>query len=181
MRRTLAVGMLAAALTLLAVALQAEEHDEMDRDEIELRKNAQLLKMSVAVLDWCNERTGAFFLPKSSMPLCLMNGVAYVGFLASHQGALKAGPRYNEEWWLELRSKWSLFKQHPHLFDFDLGAGEQETLIEAEVGVAWYIREVVDEELTRIFECPTDLVLNNPAQIPVVLIGSGGAVCEAGL
>ena len=119
--------------------------------------------LNAAVLDWCEEQAGAFHLPDITAPSCETGGVLYLGTLIGVFGEAGAP---DAAWWWELRTGLSS--------------------LDPEIGVAWFVShadpEGVCESTEGLFcQCPAALdALDNPARVPVVLIGPGSAVCEAG-
>ena len=120
-----------------------------------------LLRLNEAVLEWCDTQDGVFRLPHISAPSCETSEVVYLGTLKGVFGAAWAP---DAAWWWEKRT----------------GLPDDLT-----IGVLWYVgpndpKELCDASGGRLCQCPTaHAALNNPARIPVVLIGPGAAVCEA--
>ena len=157
MRRSRAISIatiLAAALLLSACqSLEAEQRESEPLDLLSL--------LNAAVLDWCDAQPGAvFYLPHISAPSCDTGETLYLGTL---KGIFGDNDVPDEAWWWELRVGYST--------DFT-------------VGVLWYVGPNDPEELCvasrgLLCQCPTALeALNNPARVPVVLIGPGASVCE---
>ena len=117
--------------------------------------------LNAAVLDWCNTQAGIFRLPHVSAPSCETPEALYLGTLKGVFGEVNAP---DAAWWWKQRSS---------------------VLPDLTIGVLWYVGPNDPVELCAASEgvlcqCPTAFAaLNNPAQIPVVLIGSGAAVCES--
>ena len=145
LRRTITVGVLAAALALPAGTPRA-----MDL----------LSLLNAAVLDWCDTQAGVFRLPHISAPSCETGEALYLGTLKGIFGEADAP---DPLWWWKLRTD-----VPPNLT----------------IGVLWYVgpndpKELCATSQGMLCQCPTALAaLNNPAQMPVVLIGPGAAVCE---
>lgn len=115
-----------------------------------------LSALNAAVLDWCNGRSGTFHLPHISAPSCETDNTLYLGRIGiMGENATR--------WWWEIRS------------------GDPPNL---RTGVLWYVPSPTPKELCAVSEgifcqCRMALAaLNNPAQVPVALIGPGAAVCE---
>ena len=125
--------------------------------------NELLENLSGAVLDWCDAQGGQFMLPHISAPSCKLNQVVYLGTL---KGVFGAAGAPDSAWWWELRS--------------DIPA-------DLEIGVLWYTGPNNPMELCAasngvLCQCDTAReALDNPARVPVVLVGPGTAVCEASL
>ena len=140
-----------AAVLALAPAASADEHD-----------GAKLLRLlAAAVLDWCDTQDGEFWLPDISVPSCETGEVVYLGTLKGIYGAVMAP---DAAWWWERRT----------------GLPADLT-----IGVLWYVGPNDPQALCAasrgaLCQCATaHAALNNPARVPVVLIGPGAAVCEA--
>ena len=120
-----------------------------------------LLWLNEAVLKWCDTQDGGFRLPHISAPSCETGEVVYLGTLTGIFGAAMAP---DAAWWWEKRT----------------GLPDDLT-----IGVLWYVgpndpKELCTASRGALCQCPTaHEALNNPAQVPVVLIGPGAAVCEA--
>ena len=144
-RRTIAVGLLAAALALPAGTPRA-----MDL----------LSLLNASVLDWCDTQAGVFRLPHISVPSCETDEALYLGTLKGIFGEADAP---DAAWWWEKRTN-----VPPNLT----------------VGVLWYVgpndpKELCAASQGMLCQCPTaHAALNNPAHVPVVLIGPGAAACE---
>ena len=116
--------------------------------------------LNAAVLDWCDTQTGVFRLPHISAPSCQTDEALYLGTLKGTFGELDAP---DAAWWWEIRAN---------------------GFTNLTVGVLWYVASNDPKELCvvtqgTLCQCPTALAaLNNPAQVPVVLIGPGVAACE---
>ena len=145
LRRTITVGVLAAALALPAGTPRA-----MDLFSL----------LNAAVLDWCDTQAGVFRLPHISAPSCETGEALYLGSLKGILGEVDAP---DPAWWWNLRT---------------------DVPPDLPLGVLWYVGPNDPKELCAatqgvLCQCPTALAaLNNPAQMPVVLIGPGAAVCE---
>ena len=157
MRRSRAIGIATILVaTLLLSACQSLEAEQRESESLDL-----LSLLNAAVLDWCDAQPGAvFYLPHISAPSCDTGEALYLGTL---KGIFGDNDVPDEAWWWELRAGYST--------DFT-------------VGVLWYIGPNDPEELCvasrgLLCQCPTALeALNNPARVPVVLIGPGASVCE---
>ena len=140
-----------AAALATAPAAPADEHDGSDL----------LSLLAGAVLDWCDAQGGDFRLPHISAPSCETGEVVYLGTLKGVFGAAMAP---DADWWWELRT----------------GLPDDLSL-----GVLWYVGRNDPKELCaaskgRLCQCPpAHAALNNPARVPVVLVGPGASVCEA--
>ena len=140
----------AAALATAPAAL-ADEHDGPD----------MLSLLAGAVLDWCDAQGGDFRLPHIGAPSCDTGEVIYLGTLKGVFGEVWAP---DAAWWWEQRTGW------PDGLAF---------------GVLWYVgpnnpKELCAASKGTLCQCPTaHAALNNPARVPVVLVGPGAAVCEA--
>ena len=135
-------------------------------------KNSPLWLLNEAVLDWCDAQAGEFFLPEIGAPACATwegsyrvgsPAVVYMGTLKGMFGAAMAP---DVAWWWKLRT------------------GDTRSW---EPGVLWYVgpndnpKELCAASEGKLCQCPAaHAALNNPARVPVVLIGPGAAVCEAG-
>lgn len=145
LRRTIAAGVLAAALALPMSATRATD---------------LLSSLNAAVLDWCNAQSGTFHLPDISAPSCEVGEVFYLGTLIGSFGEIMAP---DAAWWWKKRAT---------------------ALPNLKIGVLWNVASPTPKELCaaskgKLCQCTTALAaLNNPAQVPVVLIGPGAAVCE---
>ena len=157
MRRSRAIGIATVLVaTLLLAACQSLEAEQRESEPLDL-----LSLLNAAVLDWCDAQPGAvFYLPHISAPSCDTGEALYLGTL---KGIFGDNDVPDEAWWWELRAGYST--------DFT-------------VGVLWYVGPNDPEELCvasrgLLCQCPTALeALNNPARVPVVLIGAGASVCE---
>lgn len=124
------------------------------------RATDMLSLLNSAVLDWCDKQAGVFRLPHFSAPSCETGEVLYLGTLKGIFGEVDAP---DAAWWWEQR------------------AGAPPNLT---IGMLWYISSNDPKKLCaatqELFcQCPTALAaLNNPARVPVVLIGPGATVCE---
>ena len=112
--------------------------------------------LNAAVLDWCDAQGGSFELPTISTPGCDMDNEFYAGTLHGFLGEPDAA------WWWDKR------------------AG----LADPTFGILWYVgptpKEFCVETQGTICQCPIALsALNNPARVPVILIGPGATMCEA--
>ena len=141
-----------AAVLALVPAVSADEHDGM--------KLVRLL--AGAVLDWCDTQDGDFRLAHISAPSCETGKVLYLGTLHGVFGAAMAP---DAAWWWEQR----------------IGVPDDLT-----IGMLWYVGPNPDPQALcaasrgALCQCATaHAALNNPARVPVVLIGPGAAVCEA--
>ena len=144
MRRTITVGVLAAALALAAGTPRAKD---------------VLSLLNSAVLDWCDTQAGVFHLPHISAPSCETGKTLYLGTLKGIFGEVNAP---DAAWWWNLRT--NVPPNHT-------------------VGVLWYVsasaKDLCAASAGRLCQCPTALAaLNNPARVPMVLIGPGAAMCE---
>ena len=115
--------------------------------------------LNAAVLDWCDTQAGVFRLPHISTPSCETHETLYLGTLKGIFGEADAP---DAAWWWEKRTN------VPASFT---------------VGMLWYVGPNDPEELCvasqgMLCQCPTAIAaLNNPAQVPVVLIGPGAVAC----
>ena len=138
-----------AAALATAPAVSADEHDGFDL----------LSLLAGAVLGWCDAQGGDFRLPHIGAPSCETGEVVYLGTL---KGVF--GEAADAAWWWKQRT------------------GLRDGLT---FGVLWYVGPNDPEELCaasegRLCQCPPAYAaLNNPARVPVVLVGPGAAVCEA--
>ena len=155
-----ALAALVASLAMLAgwicvAAVLALTPSARSSDEHDL-----LHHLTGAVLDWCDRQGGDFRLPHISAPSCETGEVVYLGTLKGVFGAAMAP---DAAWWWELR------------------AGLPDDL---RLGVLWYVGPNDPTELCTasggmLCQCDTArAALDNPARVPVVLIGPGAAVCE---
>lgn len=115
--------------------------------------------LNEAVLDWCDMKSGIFHLPHISAPSCEINSTIYLGTLKGIFGDVDAP---DAAWW------WKLREGVPSGFT---------------IGVLWYIggnpKELCAASQEMICPCSTALAaLNNPAKVPVVLIGPGAVRCD---
>ena len=85
-KRTIAVGVLAAALTLLPGTPRAVD---------------LLSLLNAAVLDWCDTQAGVFHLPHISAPSCETGGALYLGTLKGFFGEMDAP---DAAWWWKQRT-----------------------------------------------------------------------------
>ena len=137
------------------------EADERTRPAPPSRAMDLLSLLNAAVLDWCDTQAGVFRLPHISAPSCEKGEVLYLGTLKGIFGEADAP---DAAWWWKQRT--------------DLPS-------DLVVGVLWYVgpndpKELCAASQGMLCQCPTALAaLNNPARVPVVLIGPGAAVCEA--
>ena len=140
---------------ICVAAVLALAPSALSADEHELSQH-----LTGAVLDWCDRQGGYFRLPHISAPSCETGEVVYLGTLTGVFGAAMAP---DAAWWWELRT----------------GLPDDFTL-----GVLWYVGPNDPKELCaasggRLCQCDTArAALDNPARVPVVLIGPGAAVCE---
>lgn len=145
-RRTITVGLLAAALALPVGTPRA-----MDL----------LSLLNAAVLDWCDTQAGVFRLPHISAPSCETDEALYLGTLKGVFGEVDAP---DSAWWWQWRT--GIHSVGPS------------------TGVLWYVgpndpKELCAASQGMLCQCPTALAaFNNPARVPVVLIGPGAAACE---
>ena len=142
----------AAMLALGGGSTMADEHDGMELVRI----------LAGAVLDWCDTQDGDFWLPHISSPVCWTGGVAYLGTL---RGAFGAAMAPDAAWWWDLRT--------------DLPDDFM-------VGVLWYVgpndnpKALCAASRGKLCQCAAaHAALNNPARVPVVLIGPGESECAA--
>ena len=111
--------------------------------------------LNAAVLDWCNAQGGSFRPPTISTPGCEIGNALWAGTLHGFLGEADAA------WWWDKRAGIT------PAFPF---------------GVLWFVgptpKEFCVETQGTICQCPPAIAaLNNPAQVPVVLIGPGAAAC----
>lgn len=114
-----------------------------------------LSMLNAAVLDWCNAQGGSFRLPDITTPGCNMGDAVYAGTLHGFLGEADAA------WWWQKRSG---------------------MLADLSFRILWFVgpnpKEVCVKTQGAICQCPPAIAaLNNPAQVPVVLIGPGAAAC----
>ena len=141
-----------------AAAASADKSDD---------KNSLLWLLNEAVLDWCDAQAGEFYLPSIGAPSCATWKGSYragnpdVVYMGTLKGVFGAAP--DVAWWWKLRT------------------GDMSW----EFGVLWYVgpndpKELCAASQGALCQCATaHAALNNPARVPVVLIGPGAAVCEA--
>ena len=145
-RRTITVGLLAAALALPVGTPRATD---------------LLSLLNAAVLDWCDTQAGVFRLPHISAPSCETDEVLYLGTL---KGVFGEADAPDADWWWQWRT----------------GIHS----VGLRTGVLWYVgpndpKELCAASQGMLCQCPTALAaFNNPAQVPVALIGPGAASCE---
>ena len=111
--------------------------------------------LNAAVLDWCNAQGGSFRLPTISTPGCEIGNALWAGTLHGFLGEADAA------WWWDKRAGIT------PAFSF---------------GVLWFVgptpKEFCIKTQGAICQCPPAIAaVNNPAQVPVVLIGPGAAAC----
>ena len=116
--------------------------------------------LAAAVLDWCDTQAGVFRLPHISAPSCETEDALYLGSLKGIFGEADAP---DAAWWWQWRT----------------GIHS----VGLRTGVLWYVgndpKEVCAASHGVFCPCPTALAaVNNPAQVPVVLIGPGATACE---
>ena len=159
MRRSCAISIATIMVaTLLLSACQSLEAEQTESEPLDL-----LSVLNAAVLDWCDAQLGAdFYLPHISAPSCDTGETLYLGTL---KGIFGDSDAPDAAWWWELRAGY---------------------YTDVMIGVLWYVGPNDPEELCvasrgLLCQCPTALeALNNPARVPVVLIGPGASVCESG-
>ena len=144
-----------AAVLALASAASADEHGGTEQFH-------PLSALTAAVLDWCEAQGREFLLPDIGSPSCNMGeGVFFTGTVRGIFGAAMAP---DAAWWWKFRTAPTGMV----------------------VGVLWYVgpnnpRELCAASRGALCQCSTaHAALNNPARVPVVVIGPGAAVCEAG-
>ena len=111
--------------------------------------------LNAAVLDWCDAQGGTFRLPSVSTPGCEIGNALWAGTMHGFLGEADAA------WWWDKRA--GLPPSHPF-------------------GVLWFVGPTPKEFCVKtqgaICQClPAIAALNNPARVPVVLIGPGSAAC----
>ena len=121
------------------------------------RATDALSALNAAVIDWCSTQGGSFSLPTIATPGCDIGNAMWAGTLHGVLGEPDAA------WWWDKRAG------IPASYTF---------------GILWYVgpdpKEVCDMTQGELCWCPPALAaLNNPAQVPVVLIGPGATMCGA--
>ena len=118
--------------------------------------------LNAAVLDWCDTQAGVFRLPHISAPSCETEDALYLGSLKGIFGEADAP---DAAWWWQWRT----------------GIHS----VGLRTGVLWYVGPNDPKEVCAashggsLCPCPAALAaFNNPAQVPVVLIGPGATSCE---
>ena len=112
--------------------------------------------LNAAVLDWCDAQGGTFRLPSVSTPGCEIGNALWAGTLHGFLGEADAA------WWWDKRA--GLPPSHPF-------------------GVLWFVGPrpqgiFASRRRGAICQClPAIAALNNPARVPVTLIGPGATAC----